>query len=110
MGVINSPYQQLFEVNTGIQAITVLFKGAQRQLEWIKISLVYNKRYQHQTIYNSYDFELASKLIQSVKFENTSSTYSLTGKLGYNKKVKTIRIGYVKCLLPIIATVAVQRH
>ena len=86
MGVINSPYQQLFEVNTGIQAITVLFKGAQRQIEWIKISLVYNKRYQHQRIYNSYDFELASKLIQSIKFENTSSTYSLTGKLEYNKK------------------------
>ena len=86
MGLINSPYQQLFEVNTGIQAITVLFEGAQRQLEWIKISLIYYKSYQHQTIYDIYDVELASKFIQSVKFENTSSTYSLTGKLEYNQK------------------------
>ena len=86
MGLINSPYQQLFEVNTGIQAITVLFEGAQRQLKWIKISLIYYKSYQHQTIYDIYDVELASKFIQSVKFENTSSTYSLTGKLEYNQK------------------------
>ena len=35
------------------------------------------------TIYDSYDLELAAKFIQSIKFENTSSTYSLTGKLRY---------------------------
>ena len=86
IGLINSPYQQLFEVNTGIQAIYVLFEGAQRQLEWIEISLVYYKSCQHQKIYDIYDVELASKFIQSVKFENTSSTHSLTGKLEYNQK------------------------
>ena len=86
MGLINLPYQQLFEVNTGIQAITVLFKGAQRQLEWVEISLDYYKSYQHQTIYDIYDVELASKFIQNVKFKNTFSTYSLTGKLEYNQK------------------------
>ena len=42
-----------------------------------------NKSYQHTTICNTYDLELASKFIQSIKFENTSSTYSLTGKLRY---------------------------
>ena len=35
-------------------------------------------------IYDSYDLELAAKLIKSVKFENTSTTYSLTGKLEYD--------------------------
>ena len=30
MGVLPAPYQQLFEVNKGIQSITVTFKGAQR--------------------------------------------------------------------------------
>ena len=36
--------------------------------------------------YDSYDFELAAKMIQRIKFENTSSTYSLTGKLEYKYK------------------------
>ena len=36
------------------------------------------------TIYDSYDLELAAKFIQSIKFENTSSTYSLTGKFLYD--------------------------
>ena len=46
--------------------------------------IVYDKSYQHTTIYDSYDLELAAKLIKSIKFENTSSTYSLTGKLSYD--------------------------
>ena len=86
MGVLSALYQQLFEVNKGIQSITVTFKGAQRQFEWLEISLVYDKSYQHLTIYDSYDLELAAKMIQSIKFENKTSTYCLTGKLEYNYK------------------------
>ena len=82
-GALESPYQQEFEVNTGTQDFTCTFKGAQRQFDWLEISIVYNKSYQHTTICNTYDLELASKFIQSIKFENTSSTYSLTGKLRY---------------------------
>ena len=37
-------------------------------------------------IYDSYNLELAAKLIKSAKFENTSTTYSLTGKLEYDVK------------------------
>ena len=33
MGILPSPYQQLFEINKGIQSLTVTFKGAQRQSE-----------------------------------------------------------------------------
>ena len=84
MGVLPSPYQQEFEIATGTQSLTVTFKGAQRQFEWLEISVVYDKSYQHLTIYDSYDLELAAKLIKSVKFENTSTTYSLTGKLEYD--------------------------
>ena len=84
MGLLPSPYQQEFEIATGTQSLTVTFKGAQRQFEWLEISLVYDKSYQHLTIYDSYDLELAAKLIKSVKFENTSTTYSLTGKLEYD--------------------------
>ena len=83
-GVLPSPYQQLFEVNIGTQSFTCTFKGAQRQFDWLEISIVYDKSFQHTTIYNSYDLELASKLIKTIKFENTSMTYSLSGKLSYN--------------------------
>ena len=66
--------------------MTFKFKGAQRQFEWLDVSLVYDKSYQHLTIYDSYDIELTAKLIQSIKFKNTSTTYSLTGKLEYDIK------------------------
>ena len=83
-GVLPSPYQQLFEINTGTQSFTCTFKGAPRQFDWFEISIVYDKSFQHTTIYNSYDLEIASKLIKTIKFENTSTTYSLTGKLWFD--------------------------
>ena len=76
-----SPYQQLFEINTGTQDLTCTFKGAQRQFE---ISIVYYQSFQHSTIYDSYDLEIAAKLFKTIKFENTFTTYSLTGKLSYH--------------------------
>ena len=83
-GLLPSPYQQFFEINTGTQSFTCIFKGAQRQFDWLEISIVYDKSFQHTTIYNSYDLEIASKLIKTTKFENTSTTYSLTGKLSFD--------------------------
>ena len=88
MGVLPSPYQQTFKMNTGSQSLKVLFKGSQRQLESIEISPVSDKSYQHQTIYESYDVELATKLLQSVHLENACATFSLTGQLEYNVKNK----------------------
>ena len=63
MGVLPAPFQQLFEINTSAQAYTVTFKGGERQIDWVELSLVYDKSYQHQTVYDSYDIELAAKLI-----------------------------------------------
>ena len=83
-GVLPAPFQQEFEIKTGTQNFTCTFKGAQRQLDWLEISIVYDNLYQHNTIYDSYDVELAAKLIKTIKSENTSSTYSLTGKLTYD--------------------------
>ena len=79
-----SPYQQLFGINKGTQSFTCTFKGAQRQFYWLETSIVYDKSYQYTTIYHSYDLELADKLIQTITFENTSTTYSLTGKFFSN--------------------------
>ena len=62
-GVLPAPYQQEIEVNTGTQDFTCTFKGAQRQFDWLEISIVYDKSYQNTTIYNSYDLELAARLI-----------------------------------------------
>ena len=83
-GVLPSPNQQLFEISTGIQSFTCTCKSAQRQFYWLEILVVYDKSFQHTTIHDSYDLELASKLIQTIKFENTTTTYSLTAKLPYD--------------------------
>ena len=83
-GVLPAPFLQEFEINTGTQDFTCDFPGAQRQINWLEISIVYDKSYHHNTIYDSYDVELAPKLIKSVKFENAGTTYSLTGKIEYD--------------------------
>ena len=83
-GVLPAPYQQETEVIAGTQDSTCTFKGAQRQFDWLEISIVFDKSYQHTTIYDSYDLELTARLIVSLKFENTSSTYGLTAKLFYD--------------------------
>ena len=67
-----------------MQSFTCTFKGVQRQFDWLEISIVYDKSFQHTTIYNNYDLEIASKLIRTIKFENTSTTYSVTGKLSFD--------------------------
>ena len=85
MGVLPPPYQQLFEINKGTQSITLTFKGAQRQVQWLEISLIYDKSFQYLTTYDSYDLELATKLIEKIKFQNTTSTYILMGIIEYNQ-------------------------
>ena len=50
----------------------------------LEISVVYDKLFQHTNVCDSYDLELASILIKTIKFETTSTTYSLTGKLSYD--------------------------
>ena len=84
MGVLPNPFQQTFEVATGAQTISVDFQGASREIIWLEISLVHDKSYAHETVYDSCDLELAANLIESIKFVNTSKAYSLTGKLSYD--------------------------
>ena len=56
-GVILSPYQQSFEINVGAQSLKINFR------EWPEIPLVFGKSDQHQTVYDSYDVELAEKYV-----------------------------------------------
>ena len=46
--------------------------------------MVFDKSDQHQTVYDSYDVELAAKYVQLFALENASTTYSLTGQLEYH--------------------------
>ena len=84
MGVLPNPYQQTFEVAAGAQTVSVDFQGASRDINWLEISLVYDKSVNNETVYDSYGLELAARLIESVKFVNASKAYSLTGKLSYD--------------------------
>ena len=56
------------------------FLGANRQFDWLEISLVYDKSDKHTTICDSYDVEMASKKIKSVKLPNFTEIYSLTNE------------------------------
>ena len=46
--------------------------------------MVFDKSDQNQTVYDSYDVELAAKYAQLLALENASTTYSLTGQLEHN--------------------------
>lgn len=63
-GVLFSPYQQSFELNTGVQSLNVDFKGMNAEIEWLESSVIFDKCDQHLTIYNSYGAELAAKSIK----------------------------------------------
>ena len=90
-GALPSPYRQLFEIATGGQTFTCTFKGAQRQFDWLEILVVYDKSFQHTTIYDSYDLELASKLF---------ATCSLTRKLLYDFEKDDNKNILYKMLIP----------
>ena len=74
-GIKPSPLQKSYEINVGSQSHVVEFKGASRQFSFIEISLVFDKSEQHNSQYDSYNFELASTMIGSVQLENLNNKY-----------------------------------
>ena len=78
VGVQKTPYQKTYELQAGSQDFTVDFQGANRQFDWIEISLVYNKSDKHLTAYDSYNAECASKFIKSLEFANISDQHIST--------------------------------
>ena len=59
-GMQKTPYQKTYELQAGTQQFTVDFKGYDKQLDWFKISLLYNKSDKHLTIYDRYNAECAA--------------------------------------------------
>ena len=61
MGTQKAPIQTI-----GQDSLDIDFLGANRQFDWIELSLVYDKSDKHTTIYDSYNVEMASKIIKLV--------------------------------------------
>ena len=78
---IKKPYQKCFELGASVRNYTIKFVAANRQFDWLEVSLVTDKS----TIYNSYNQELASMSTQIIAIQNMSNKYSITNELNYDK-------------------------
>ena len=76
--------QKTYEINVGQDSIDVEFLGADRQFDWLEISLVHDKTEKHATIYDSYNREMAAQEIKSLKLNNFTEVYSLTNEKKYD--------------------------
>ena len=84
MKIQKAPMQKKCKMSAGSQSINVDFFGANRQFDWTEILLVYDKSDKHTTIYDSYNVELASKIIKLVALENFTEAYALTNQKKYD--------------------------
>ena len=80
MGTQKSPPYKQHEINVGANSIEIDILGSNRQFDWLKFSLVYDKSHQHATIYNSYNFELSAKTIKYIKLSDFTEIYTLTNE------------------------------
>ena len=79
-GIKPSPYQKTYEINTGTQSDVIESKGVNKQFSFLEISLVYDKSEQHNSVYDSYNAELAATHIGSVQLENLNNKYGEINK------------------------------
>ena len=84
IGVKKTPMQKTYEINVGQNTLDIDFLGANRQFDLLKLSLFYDKSDKHNTVYNSYNVEMASKKIKSVKDTNFTEIYNLTNEKEYD--------------------------
>ena len=85
MGAQKTLIQKTYEANIGQDSLDIDFLGANRLFDWIELSLVYDKSDKHTTIHDSYNVEMASKIIKSVKLTNFTEIYSLANEKKYDK-------------------------
>ena len=60
MGIQKASLQKSYELAVGAHSYTVDFTAANRQFDWLGISLVYVKSNKHQTVYDRYSAKMAS--------------------------------------------------
>ena len=58
MGAQKTPIQKTYEIQKGSDSLNIEFLGANRQFDWIEISIVPDKSDKHKTIYDSYNREM----------------------------------------------------
>ena len=83
LGVFMLPYRQTYEMGVGSQSQTVKFTNMPTEIEWMEISMIYDKSCVHSTTYDSYDCEVAASLISNIKIEN-AKVYGTTTELNYD--------------------------
>ena len=66
MGAQKTPIQKTYEIQKGSDSLNVEFLGANRQFDWIEISIVPDKSDKHTTTYDSYNREMAAQLIKTL--------------------------------------------
>ena len=91
MGAQKTPIQKTCEIEKGSDSLNVEFLGANRQFDWIEISIVPDKRDKHTTMYDSYNREMAAQLIKSLRLSNFTEIYSLTNEKKYSSDNLTQR-------------------
>ena len=64
MGAQRTPIQKTYEIHTGQDSLKIDFLGANRQFDWIELSIVYDKSDKHISIYDNYHVELAAKTVK----------------------------------------------
>ena len=83
-GFFLAPYQQTFEIAKGSQSQIIKFTSMPTQMEWMEISLVYDKSVQHTIVSDSYDCEIAAQKISNVKLEHVAQIYSVISTMEFN--------------------------
>ena len=84
MGAQKTPLQKSYEISTGTDSLNVEFLGSNRQFDWLEILIVPGKSDKQSTIYDSYNRELASQEVKTLKLTNFSEIYSLTNENKYD--------------------------
>ena len=84
MGAQTTPIQKTYEIKKGSDSLSTEFLGANRQFDWIKISIVNGKSEKHTTTYDSYNRELEAQNIKTLKLSNFTEIYSLTNEKKYS--------------------------
>ena len=75
-GIKPTPFQRKYEIVTRIQSYDLSFRGSNKQFSFLQVFLFYDKSDQHESIYDSYNVEIACTKIISLKLENAANTYT----------------------------------
>ena len=77
-GLQKSLLKKSYELASGLQFYARIFEAAQRQFDWLEISLVLVT-----TIFDSYNAELVSTVLDKVKAENITNIYNVANDLEF---------------------------